>query len=114
MIFYPPIAPIGIMKRITYNNTDMDNVTPAAKMASIIHPTQATVAAQGPQTGTHTYIHILTSVANPIGIVPKNHELVGSRIITPHISGYRVYLTMEMVRAKLKRTVFRAKKVRAR
>jgi hypothetical protein len=98
------------MKRSTYNSTDMDNVTLAAKMASIIHPTQATVAAQDPQTGTHTYIHILTRVANPMGIVPKNHELVGSRIITPHISGYRVYLRMEMVIAKLKRTVFKAKK----
>jgi len=98
------------MKRITYNSTDMDNVTPAARMASIIHPTQATVAAQGPQTGTHTYIHMLTSVANPMGIVPKNHELMGSRIITLHISGYRVYLTIEMVIARLKRTVFKAKK----
>jgi hypothetical protein len=92
----------------------MDNVTPAAKMASIIHPTQATVTAQDPQAGTHTYIHILTSVANPIGIVPKNHELVGSRIITPHISGYRVYLRMEMAKAKQKRIVFKAKKTSER
>lgn len=111
VIRYLLSARIGGIKKSTYSSTDIDNVTPADKMASTIHPTQATVAAQDPQAGTHTYIHMLTSVAKPMGIVPKNKEFMGSRIMTPHISGYRVYLRMEIAKAEKKRIVFKAKKM---
>jgi hypothetical protein len=72
---------------ITYNSIDMERVTAAEATASMIHNTQATVLAQTPQAGTQTYTHMLTRVANPMGTVPRNKELVGSRIITPQISG---------------------------
>lgn len=35
--------------------------------------------------------------------------MVGSRIMTPHISGYRVYLRTEIINAEKKRMVFRMK-----
>lgn len=93
-----------------YSNTDSDSVTAAATTVSIIHSTQANVAAHGPQAGTQTSTHISISVAKPMGMVPRKSELIGSRIMTPQISGYSVYRTMDVVRASVKRMVLRTKK----
>lgn len=62
-------------------------VTEAATIVSIIQHIHANVVAHGPQIGTQTKTHISIKVAKPIGMVPKNKEFVGSRIITLHISG---------------------------
>ena len=87
-----------------------DTVTAAATTASIIQHTHAKVTDQYPQYGQHRNIQLSTSVAKPMGIVPRNRELVGSAIMTAQISGYKVYRRVEMTRAKVKRIVFRTKK----
>src|SRR5271156_3731066 len=69
------------------SNMDKERVTSAATALSITQHTHANVTAQGPHAGTQTNIHISTSVANPIGMVPKNSAFVES-IMTDHISGY--------------------------
>jgi hypothetical protein len=50
------------------------------------------------------------SVANPMGIVAKKSELVGSWIMTLQISGYNVYLRMEVRNASEKITTLSRKK----
>jgi hypothetical protein len=87
-----------------------DTVTAAETTASIIQHTHAKVTDQYPQYGQHRKIQLSTSVAKPMGIVPRNKELVGSAIITAQISGYKVYRTTDMPKAKVKRIVFRTKK----
>ena len=69
---------------------DSESVTEAAATTSTIQKAQATDVAHGPQRGTHMNTHISIRVANPIGMVARNSELVGSWIITRHISGYNV------------------------
>jgi hypothetical protein len=48
-------------------------------------------------------------VERAIGKVPTNNDWVGCRIITVQISGYIVYLKIEMQRKKTKRSTFEAK-----
>ena len=71
----------------TYNFTITLKVTPTATTASSIQKAHATVLDQSPQAGTQTNTHISMRVANPIGIVPRNREFVGSFHMTVHIPG---------------------------
>jgi hypothetical protein len=93
---------------------ERDRVTDAAATTSTIHRAHATVIAQDPQRGTQMKIHISMSVANPMGIVAKKSELVGSWIITGHISGYKAYRRIEVIIASENITTLSMKKTIAR
>jgi hypothetical protein len=87
------------------------SVTMAATIESIIQSSHAKVVTHGAsQAGMQMKIHISTIVAKPMGMVPRKRELFGSWIITPQISGYSVYLSMEIVKAREKRMTFSTKK----
>lgn len=92
-----------------YNIIGNPNVERTLATASTIHVTNATVLAHSPQAGTHTSIHMLTSVAKPIGMQPRKRELTGSCTMTTQISGYRAYRKMDTIDARAKRIVFRMK-----
>ena len=80
-----------------------------ATTASTIHSTHTSVLAHGPHTGTHSTVHSCSSVANPIGTVPRKSECTGSCSMTRQISGHSAYRTMWIVRKPKKRTVLRPK-----
>lgn len=90
---------------------DKDRVTEAAAATSIIHKTHASALAHSPQIGTQMDTHPSMSVAKPIGIVAKKSELVGSWIITCHISGYKVYRRTEVMKARVNNAILSRKKI---
>jgi hypothetical protein len=52
---------------------------------------------------------MLTIVARPIGKVPMKSDWAGCRIIAHHISGYTVYLTTEIKKNVINKTIFKQK-----
>jgi hypothetical protein len=63
-------------------------VTATEATESTIHSASATVGHAPPHAGHTTKMTISTSVANPMGTVPRNSEFLGSCTITCQISGY--------------------------
>ena len=53
-------------------------VTVMEAAESMIHATNTNNLVQLPQIGTQMNIHISTRVAKPMGMVPRNRELIGS------------------------------------
>ena len=95
------------------NKTVSEIVTVTDTIESMIQQTQANVMAQWPQYGMHNAHQAEMSVAKPIGIVPKNSELVLSAIMTVQISGYNAYRTTEMEKAQTKRMALSPRKTTA-
>jgi hypothetical protein len=80
-----------------------------ATAASTIHSAHASVPAHGPHAGTHSAVHSCSSVAKPIGTVPRNSECVGSCVMTRQISGHSAYRSTLMPRKPKNSAVLRAK-----
>lgn len=99
---------------LTDRTNESERVTEAAATTSTIHIAHANETAQSSQCGTQMKIHISMSVANPMGIVARNNELVGSWIMTLQISGYRVYRSAEIRNASAKMTTFNKKRTMER
>lgn len=88
---------------------DSESVTEAAATTSIIHSAHTKDEAHSPQRGTQTRINISIRVAKPMGTVARKREFVGSWIITRHISGYKMYRTRDVTKARANMTTFRTK-----
>lgn len=102
-------------RSLSYGDTnkinESPNVTDMAAAASTIHNAQARLFAHSPHRGMQMNTNISISVANPIGIVARKRELVGSWIMTVQIPGYSAYRRIEMPRAVAKRTRLRTKNI---